>query len=259
VALYGATAGIGASLGLLVGGAAASWISWRAGFFINLPIGAAMIDLAPRYLPETPPRTGSFDISGALLATLGTGTVVFAVLESTARGWGDPIVVAALLSGAAMVAGLVANERRAAQPVMPLRLFSDRRRTAAYVSRALYLGAMIGFFFFTTQLMQGVFGFTALQAGLGFLPMTVVLTPVRATYPMAGTAGPGALPANLRARVATAVAGVATSEVPVATPAPAVATPEQQLVIAGWPLRPRDGATNARTGAGADRPHRPPG
>ena len=57
---------------------------------------------------------------------------------------------------------------------MPLRLFADRRRSGAYAARALYLGAMIGFFFFTTQLMQGVFGFTALQAGLGFLPMTAV-------------------------------------------------------------------------------------
>jgi MFS family permease len=174
VALYGATAGIGASLGLVVGGAAASWISWRAGFFINLPIGAAMIALAPRYLPATPPRTGAFDLAGALLATLGTGALVFGVIESSSRGWGDPVVRVALVAAAAFLVGLVVNETRAAQPIMPLRLFADRRRTAAYASRALYLAAMIGFFFFTTQLMQGVFGFTALQAGLGFLPMTAV-------------------------------------------------------------------------------------
>ena len=174
VALYGATAGVGASLGLVVGGAAASWISWRAGFFINLPIGAAMIALAPKYLPETPPRTGAFDLIGAMLATLGTGALVFGVIESSARGWGDPVVLVALVAAAALLAALVVNEKRAAQPIMPLRLFADRRRTAAYVSRALYLGAMIGFFFFTTQLLQGVFGFTALEAGLGFLPMTAV-------------------------------------------------------------------------------------
>jgi EmrB/QacA subfamily drug resistance transporter len=174
VALYGATAGIGASLGLVVGGAAASWISWRAGFFINLPIGAAMIALAPKYLPATPPRTGAFDLAGALLATFGTGALVFGVIESSSRGWGDPVVRVALVAAAAFLVGLVVNETRAAQPIMPLRLFADRRRTGAYASRALYLGAMIGFFFFTTQLMQAVFGFTALQAGLGFLPMTAV-------------------------------------------------------------------------------------
>ncbi|MGZ6745098.1 MAG: MFS transporter [Nocardioides sp.] len=174
VALYGATAGVGASLGLVVGGAAATWVSWRAGFFINLPIGAAMVVLAPRYLPETPPRTGAFDLAGALLATLGTGSLVLGVIESSTRGWDDPVVLVAVVAAVVLLAALVAHERRATQPIMPLRLFADRRRAAAYVSRALYLGAMIGFFFFTTQLLQGVLGFTALQAGLGFLPMTAV-------------------------------------------------------------------------------------
>jgi EmrB/QacA subfamily drug resistance transporter len=174
VALHGATAGIGASLGLVVGGATASWVSWRAGFFINLPIGAAMIALAPKYLPETPPRSGAFDLRGALLATCGTGALVYGVIESAPRGWSDPVVLTALTTALALLVGLVLNERRVTQPIMPLRLFADRRRTGAYLTRALYLGAMIGFFFFTTQLMQGVFGFSALQAGFGFLPMTAV-------------------------------------------------------------------------------------
>jgi hypothetical protein len=68
----------------------------------------------------------------------------------------------------------VVNEARAAQPIMPLRLFASRPRTGAYLDRLLYLGAMIGFFFFTTQYLQGVLGFTPLQAGLAFLPMTAV-------------------------------------------------------------------------------------
>src|SRR4029077_8631366 len=69
VALYGATAGIGSSLGLVLGGALADWVSWRAGFFLNVPIGAAMILLAPRYLPETVRRPGRFDLAGAISAT----------------------------------------------------------------------------------------------------------------------------------------------------------------------------------------------
>ena len=174
VAWYAATAGIGASLGLLVGGAAAQWISWRAGFFINVPIGIAMALLAPRYLPTTPARPGRFDLPGALAATLGVGALVFGVLESAGRGWTDPVVVAALLFAAVVLVGLVRHERRAEQPIMPLRLFSDRRRSGAYAARALYLGAMMGFFFFSTQLMQEVLGFTPFQAGLGFLPMTAV-------------------------------------------------------------------------------------
>ncbi|HET7822746.1 MAG TPA: MFS transporter, partial [Ornithinibacter sp.] len=174
VAWYAATAGIGASLGLLVGGAAAQWISWRAGFFVNVPIGIALALLAPRYLPATAARTGRFDLAGAFGATIGVGALVFGVIESAERGWGSPLVVASLALSALVLAGFVAHERRAAHPIMPLRLFADRRRAGAYVARALYLGAMMGFFFFTTQLMQDVLGFTAFQAGLGFLPMTVV-------------------------------------------------------------------------------------
>ncbi|MCW2544875.1 MAG: transporter [Frankiales bacterium] len=207
VALYGATAGIGASLGLLVGGAAASWVSWRAGFFINLPIGAAMIVLAPRYLPETPPRNGAFDLAGAVLATVGTGSLVLAVIESSTRGWSDPLVVTALVIALAGLVALVLNERRAAQPIMPLRLFSDRRRSAAYVSRALYLGAMIGFFFFTTQLLQGVFGFSAFAAGLGFLPMTVVNFGTAICVPRLARRAGGAL--VLLAGVVLTLAGMA--------------------------------------------------
>lgn len=77
---YGATAGIGASLGLVIGGALAHWISWQAGFFVNVPIGAAMIALAPRFLPETGRATGRFDVSGALSATLGVGALVFGII-----------------------------------------------------------------------------------------------------------------------------------------------------------------------------------
>ena len=174
VAWYAAAAGIGASLGLLVGGAAAQWVSWRAGFFINVPIGIAMALLAPRYLPTTARLPGRFDMPGALLATTGVGALVFGIIAAAERGWATPIVAGSLLTAAVLLTGLVVHERRADQPIMPLHLFADRRRAGAYGTRALYLGAMIGFFFFTTQLMQGVLGFTPFLAGLGFLPMTVV-------------------------------------------------------------------------------------
>lgn len=174
VAWYAAAAGIGASLGLLVGGAAAQWISWRAGFFINVPIGIAMAVLAPHYLPTSARLPGRFDLPGALMATVGVGALVLGIISSAERGWADRVVILSLLAAVALLTGLVVHERRAQQPIMPLRLFADRRRAGAYATRALYLGAMIGFFFFTTQLLQGVMGFTPFQAGLGFLPMTLV-------------------------------------------------------------------------------------
>jgi EmrB/QacA subfamily drug resistance transporter len=174
VALYAATAGIGASLGMVIGGVLADLVSWRAGFFINLPIGAAMIVLAIRYLVEQPTRPGRFDVLGAVTSTLGVGAVIFGIITSSEEGWGSPVTIVSLALGAVLLVVLVVNEARAAQPIMPLRLFSNRYRWGAYVVRFLYLGAMMGFFFFTTQFLQDVFGWSSLQAGLGFLPMTMV-------------------------------------------------------------------------------------
>lgn len=183
VALYGATAGIGASLGLVIGGALAHWISWRAGFFVNVPIGAAMIALAPRFLPETGRASGRFDVFGALSATLGVGALVFGIINTVEVGWTSPVTVTAVAAGVALLAVFVLIERRVAQPIMPLRLFASRRRTGAYIARFLYLGAMIAFFFFTTQFLQEVLGFDPLQAGMGFLPMTAVNFAVAMSLP----------------------------------------------------------------------------
>ena len=174
VALYGATAGIGASLGMVIGGALASWVSCRAGFFINVPVGAVMMLLAPRYLPETARRPGRFALVGAVSATFGVGALVFGIIHSADSGWGAPATVAALVLGVVLLVALVIGERRAQQPIMPLRLFGSRPRVGAYLTRLLYLGTMIGIFYFSTQFMQGVLGFSAFQTVVAFLPMTVV-------------------------------------------------------------------------------------
>jgi len=193
VAWYGATAGIGASLGLLVGGAVTQWISWRAAFLINVPIAVAMIFGARAVLVETPRRPARFDVVGALCATFGVGGLVFAVLEASEAGWGSFGVLFALAAGLVLLAALVVNESRVEQPIMPLRLFRSRERSSAYAARMLYLGAMIGFFFFTTQYMQDALGFTALQAGLGFLPMSLVNFAVAIAIPRLSTRIPNAV------------------------------------------------------------------
>ncbi|WAL68779.1 MFS transporter [Amycolatopsis cynarae] len=174
VSWYGATAGIGASLGLVIGGALAHWISWRAGFYLNVPIGIAMIALAPRFVPETEYARGRFDLIGAVAATLGVGALVFGTVDSASAGWESPVTITSLIIGIVFLVGLAANEWRAEQPIMPPRLFASRMRTGAYLARLLYVGAMIGFFYFTTQFLQGVLGFNPLQAGVAFFPMTVV-------------------------------------------------------------------------------------
>ena len=164
-----------ASLGLVVGGVLADWVSWRAGFFLNVPIGLVMLLAARRYLTtETAGKGGRFDLVGALCATLGVSALVFAIVNSVDTGWTAPTTIGSFVLGAALLAGLVVTENRAEQPIMPLRLFGSRRRSGAYLVRMLYLGAMISFFYFTTQYLQGVLGFTPLQAGLAFLPMSAV-------------------------------------------------------------------------------------
>jgi EmrB/QacA subfamily drug resistance transporter len=207
VALYGATAGIGASLGLVIGGALADWVSWRAGFFLNVPIGAAMIMLAPRFLPESTRSRGRFDLTGAITATLGVGSVVYGIIHSADSGWHTPATVIPLLVGVVLIGVLVLAERRAAQPIMPLRLFASRVRAGAYLARMLYLGAMIGFFYYSTQYLQGVLGFSAFQAGVAFFPMTVVNFAVAMTIPKL-TARLGQA-VSLTAGVALTLAGMA--------------------------------------------------
>ncbi|GAA1331168.1 MFS transporter [Brachybacterium rhamnosum] len=173
-AAYGTTAGLGASLGLVVGGALASWVSWRAGFFINVPIALVMLLLALRYLPATRPASGRFDLVGAFASTLGMGAFVYGIIQGGERGWGDPLTIWPIVVGVLVIALFVVDQRRAAQPIMPLRLFASAERSGAAVARLLFAGTMIAFFFFTTQFFQEVYGWTPLQAGLGFLPMTVV-------------------------------------------------------------------------------------
>ncbi|MBS1174635.1 MAG: major facilitator superfamily 1 [Burkholderiaceae bacterium] len=174
VSYYGATAGVGASIGLVLGGIFADWLSWRVGFFINLPVGLALMYGALRYLKETEKQTGQLDVMGALTSTIGMGSLIYGIVRAASQGWGNALTVTALLLGVVFLAVFVWNESRAEQPIMPLRLFANRERVGAYVARLLFLGSMVGFWFFTTHFLQGVLGYTPFEAGLAFLPTTVV-------------------------------------------------------------------------------------
>lgn len=173
-AAYGTTAGLGASLGLVVGGALASWVSWRAGFFINVPIAIVMIVLACKFLPPFETVRGRFDFIGAASSTLGMGALVYGIINIGERGWGDALTVWPLAAGGVVLAAFVLSEWKAKQPILPLRLFASAERSGAAIARLLFAGTMIAFFFFTTQYFQGVYGWPPLQAGLGFLPMSLV-------------------------------------------------------------------------------------
>jgi EmrB/QacA subfamily drug resistance transporter len=172
MAAYGALAGIGTAFGLIVGGVLTTALSWRFGFFLNVPVGLAAIAAAPRYVDETERHAGRVDLPGALASTLGVSALVFGIVHSADAGWGNAVTLAALLGGTALVALFVAGQRGAARPLMPLRLFASRARAGAYVARFLFNGVLVSFFFFMTQYLQGVSGYTPLKAGLAFLPVT---------------------------------------------------------------------------------------
>ena len=166
IAYYGATGGLGASLGLVIGGLIASYLSWRIGFLLNVPIGIIMILLTLKFIPVSQPSGGHIDWLGSLLSVLGIATLVYSI-----NGAQQPIIMLAV--SIILLSLFIWQERRSAEPIMPLRLFVNRERSSAYIARFFFLGAMISYFFLAPQAMQHVYGFTPLMAAIGFLPETI--------------------------------------------------------------------------------------
>lgn len=171
---YGAVGGITASLGLVAGGIVADLVSWRAGFFINVPIGALLIWAARRYITETPRQSGRVDVAGAVLSTLGVVALVYGLVHAAEESWLHWRTAGPLLTGVMLVALFLKIELRAGQPILPLRLFASRERSGANVARVLFVGAAMGFFFYTTQYLQGVLGMRPMWAGIAFFPSMLV-------------------------------------------------------------------------------------
>jgi len=133
-----------------------------------------MMLAAKRYVRETDKTPGTFDIAGAIISTLGIVALVYGVIRSASTGWSDVMTQACVGFGIAMLILFAFVESRASQPIMPLSLFADRERSAAYGARALFLGANVGFYFFVAQYLQTVVGLSSSEAGFAFLPTTVV-------------------------------------------------------------------------------------
>ncbi|OYR32413.1 MFS transporter [Brucella lupini] len=174
LAWYSVVAGAGASLGLVLGGIFAGLLSWRIGFLVNIPIGIGLMFAVARYIPDNAPTKGRFDVIGAIASTVGVGLLVYGLVSAADAGWLAPATLVTMALSIAVLGFFVWHEGRVDVPVLPLRLLRSRERSAAYLARMLYVGSIVSFFFFGTQLMQRGLGYSALQAGLGFLPMTLV-------------------------------------------------------------------------------------
>jgi EmrB/QacA subfamily drug resistance transporter len=171
--LFAAVSAGGASLGLILGGALTAWVSWRWVLFVNVPFGVAVALLAPRAIVESERQPGRFDLAGALAGTVGMTSLVYGFIRAASDGWSDGLTIGAFLTAGVLLVAFVLVELRAEQPIVPLRLFADRNHASGYAAMLLLVAAMFGMFFFLTQFLQEARGFSALEAGLAFLPLTV--------------------------------------------------------------------------------------
>lgn len=152
LALFSAMSSSGFAIGLLLGGLLTEWISWRAALYINVPFGLAIVLLAPRFVSEPPRRRARLDLPGAITGTLGVGSLVFSFTRAAAHGWGDAITLGSLTAGLLLLVAFLRIETRVAGPLIPLRLFAERDRAAAYANFFLGPMAMMSMFFFREKL-----------------------------------------------------------------------------------------------------------
>jgi len=173
--VYAAVSSAGASLGLMAGGMLTSWLSWRSVLFVNVPIGIAIALVAPLFIEESERREGRFDLAGALTSTAGMASLVYGFIRASTSGWSDGVSRVAFAAAVVLLALFLSIELRSRQPITPLHLFTNRNRSSAHAIRLLLVAGMFGMFFFLTQFVQDVLGFSPLRAGFAFLPLTIAL------------------------------------------------------------------------------------
>jgi EmrB/QacA subfamily drug resistance transporter len=191
--IYGAIAGSGASVGLLLGGLLTQYLSWRFSMYVNLVFAVAAVagalTLLHNQAPADKPR---IDVPGTVTVSLGLLALVYGFNHAQTTSWGSATTVVVLAAGAALLGLFVAIERRSGQPLMPLRVIADRNRGASFVSMLLSAAAMFAVFLFLTYYLQQTRGYSPVTTGLAFLPMTIVImvTAVMATTRLRSRFGP---------------------------------------------------------------------
>ena len=171
-AVYGAIAGSGAALGLLLGGALTEYMDWRWCLYVNVPIALVAAVGGWRVLSGgNGGHRQRIDLPGVVLATGGLVALVYGCTQAVSAGWGSGTVAGLLVTSAALLIGFVIREARAAAPLLPLSIVLDRNRGGAYLAAALAIAGMFGAFLFLTYYLQVVLRYPPLQAGLAFLPL----------------------------------------------------------------------------------------
>ena len=177
IGTWSAATAVTMALGPVLGGWLIDHGSWRAAFFINIPLAVAALVLTLRYVPESrnAQSQGAIDWPGALLVTLGLGAVVYALIESPAKGWAHPGILIPLVLGALALAGFVIVETRHPAPMVPLQLFRSRVFTGANLLTFLLYAALGGGLFFVPLNLIQVQDYSATAAGAALLPLVLLL------------------------------------------------------------------------------------
>jgi EmrB/QacA subfamily drug resistance transporter len=170
--VYAAMSGGGGAVGLLLGGVLTDLVSWRWIFFVNVPIAALVLFLAPRALNESDTNSGHLDVPGAVTATGGMLSLVYGVSNASTHSWTSTGTIVPLAAAVVLLVAFGFIETRTTKPLMPLHIFANRNRSGAYALMLCIGTAVFSMFFFLTQFLQNVLGWSPIKTGLGFLPMT---------------------------------------------------------------------------------------
>lgn len=167
ISAYAATAGMGASIGLIIGGMFTDYLSWREGFYINVPIGSILFILAWKSFQKTKKQaTISIDYIGALTSIIGSVSLVYSLVGSFHTH--EARIIALVF-----IAFFLFWESKTKHPMMPLRIFLDRERFGAYFSRFFFLASMLSVWFLTPQMLQRLLEFSPFTSGLAFFAFTI--------------------------------------------------------------------------------------
>ena len=175
LSVFAGMSSAGFALGLLAGGVLTEVASWRWVLFINVPFGLAAVALAPRYLRQPPLHETRLDVGGAITATGGMAALVYGLIHAATEGWGNALTVAPLAGGAVLISTFLLLQARVAHPLLPLHLFKDRNRAAAYANYCLGPAAGMSMFFVVSQYLQDVLHYSPLRTGFAFLPVSVII------------------------------------------------------------------------------------
>ena len=199
--IYGASIGVSVAVGPLIGGVLTDGLGWQSVFLVNLPVGIATIGVTYWKLRESrDPNASRIDWGGVVTFSAALLVLVLALVRGNAEGWGSPLIVSLLAAGALLMAAFIAIERRIAEPMLPLGLFRRGAFTGVQIAAFAVSASMFSLFLYLTLYLQNFLGYSAIDAGLRYLPITVgafVLAPIsgmalakiQARYLMAGGLG----------------------------------------------------------------------